>query len=279
MLIPLSSNIRPSCCAAKPRSGAIAARHRSLGGAWRRILPRASRRSTPCCPATGSLSGANILSMPAIGRPLTRASAPPAASYRAVSSLKSAAPACTAAGSAAMSKSVPSMSRKNAALGTSGGTFMTAWLARPGLAADRDLALRREHTAAMAHASRVEQHAARPAVDVELLHEVAHAAHARALLVGGHGERHLHRRRALLDVVGIDDQRLGQLARGAGELRQDQYALLVVARGDEFLGHQVHAVVQARDVTQLARAVELVHLRRVVMLDLQDDRLVAVLSE
>ena len=54
------------------------------------------------------------------------------------------------------------------------------------------------------------------------------------------------RRGALLDVVRVDDQRLGQLARRAGELRQHQHALLVVARGDELLRHQVHAVVQAR---------------------------------
>jgi hypothetical protein len=73
----------------------------------------------------------------------------------------------------------------------------------------------------------------------------------------------------------VHDQRLHELARRAGELRQDEHPLLVVARGDELLRHQVHAVVQARDVAQLGRAVQLVQLHRVVVLDLEDDRLVA----
>jgi hypothetical protein len=38
----------------------------------RSTLPRASRRSTPCWPAAGSLSGAKIVSMPAIGRGLVQ---------------------------------------------------------------------------------------------------------------------------------------------------------------------------------------------------------------
>ena len=61
----------------------------------------------------------------------------------------------------------------------------------------------RQHAAAVAHARRVEKHAARPAEHVELLHQGAHAAHARALLFGRHGEREVHRRGALLDVVGF----------------------------------------------------------------------------
>ena len=55
----------------------------------------------------------------------------------------------------------------------------------------------------------------------------------------------LQRVGALLDVVRIDEQRVLQLARGAGEAAQHEHALLVVARGDEFLADQVHAVVQA----------------------------------
>ena len=82
----------------------------------------------------------------------------------------------------------------------------------------------------------------------------------------------MQRRRALLGVVGIDDQRLGQLARRAGELRQHQHALLVVARGDELLRDQVHAVVQAGDEAQVGGAVDLVDLRRLVVLDQQHDR-------
>jgi hypothetical protein len=53
-------------------------------------------------------------------------------------------------------------------------------------------------------------------------------------------------------VVGVDDQRLGELARGAGELAEHEHALLVVAGGDELLGDEVHAVVQAAHVADVA---------------------------
>ena len=55
-------------------------------------------------------------------------------------------------------------------------------------------------------------------------------------------------------VVRIDDQRLGQLLRGAGQLAQNQHAVEVVARGDELLGDEVHPVVQRRDDAEVARA-------------------------
>ena len=59
--------------------------------------------------------------------------------------------------------------------------------------------------------------------------------HPLALLGRRHGQRLVQRVGALLDVVRIDDQRLRQLARRAGEAAQDQHAVLVVARGDELL--------------------------------------------
>ena len=71
---------------------------------------------------------------------------------------------------------------------------------------------------------------------------------------GGIVSADVQRGRALVDVVGIDDQRLGELARRAGELAEDQHAALVVARGDELLGHQVHAVVQAADTKHRSAA-------------------------
>ena len=76
----------------------------------------------------------------------------------------------------------------------------------------------------------------------------------------------MQRRRALVGVVGIDDERLRQLARGAGELGEHEHAALVVARGDELLGDEVHAVVQAADEAHVGGAVVLVDLVRLVML-------------
>ena len=49
--------------------------------------------------------------------------------------------------------------------------------------------------------------------------------------------------------------------------------MLVVARGDELLGHEVHAVVQAADHAEVGRAVELEESVLVVVLGKHDDRL------
>src|SRR6185436_8610079 len=211
------------------------------GKRWRWRLPCASRRSAPCWPAAGSTSGARIWSMRPSVRPLITATAPPAPATSFSTSTFSSGPMPTASGVSSISSSVPSRSRKNAQSRENGGILL-----RYAGAAPRG-ARARHHPAAVPHARCVEQHAPGPAVDVELLHHAAHAAHARALLFRRHGEREVHGGGALLDVVRVDDQRLGEVARRAGELRKQQHALLVVARGDELLRHQVHAVVQARD--------------------------------
>src|SRR5439155_24027940 len=80
-------------------------------------------------------------------------------------------------------------------------------------------------------------------------------------------------------VIRIDEQRVVQLARRARELRQHQHALLVVARSDELLGDQVHAVVQAGHDAHVSGAIVLVDDRRLVMLDLEPDRLPAPSAE
>ena len=58
-----------------------------------------------------------------------------------------------------------------------------------------------------------------------------------------------------IDRKRIDVHRVFELARGAGEFRQHQHAVLVAARGDELLGDQVHAVVQRRHHAHVGGAV------------------------
>src|SRR5262245_45474479 len=65
---------------------------------------------------------------------------------------------------------------------------------------------------------RIDQHAAGPAVDVELLDQASHAAHPIALLLRRHGEGQVQGGRRLLDVVGVHDERLDQFPCGSGEL-------------------------------------------------------------
>ena len=118
-----------------------------------------------------------------------------------------------------------------------------------------------------------------PAEDVELAHRHAQARHALALLGRGHRRRAMQRIGGLFDVVRVHDQRLGQLARGAGEAAEDQHALLVVARGDELLAHQVHAVVQAGHHADVGGAEQLVHGVVLVVLGQQVHRLIVRLAE
>jgi hypothetical protein len=112
-----------------------------------------------------------------------------------------------------------------------------------------------------------------PAVDVELRHLGAQRAHASALLLGRHVEGAGQRHGGLLDVVGVHEQGLLEVARGAGEAAEHEHAAQVVARGHEFLGHEVHAVVQAAHVADVGGAVVAHDDVRLVVLAQQDERL------
>ena len=129
------------------------------------------------------------------------------------------------------------------------------------------------------HAGRIHQHAPGPAVDVKLLHNAAHAAHPGPLLGRRHRQSQMQGGRTLIDVVRIDDQRLGQLSGRAGELAEDQHALLVVSRRDEFFGHEIHAVMQAADDAEVGPSVIGGDVLRIVMFDPQINGLVSLSPE
>ena len=128
---------------------------------------------------------------------------------------------------------------------------------------------------ALTQAARIGQHPPGPAVDVVLAHGHAQARHALALLGRRHLQRLLDGVGALLDVVRIDDQGLGEFARRPGEAAQDEHPLLVVARRHEFLADEVHAVVQAGDEADVGGAVELVEGVVLVVPGQQDHGVVA----
>ena len=54
-------------------------------------------------------------------------------------------------------------------------------------------------------------------------------------------------------VVGIDDQGLGELPGRTGEMGQHQDTFFVVTGGDEFLGDEIHSVMQAADDADIGR--------------------------
>ena len=75
-------------------------------------------------------------------------------------------------------------------------------------------------------------------------HLAAQLAHAPARVGVGQRDGARDRLAHADDVVRIHEQRLPQLARGAGELRQHEHAAAAVAGGHVLLADQVHAVAQ-----------------------------------
>src|SRR5215469_6777267 len=61
--------------------------------------------------------------------------------------------------------------------------------------------------------------------------------------------------RSTLDVIGIDEHRVQQLTSGTSKPAENENSLFVVTRGDKFLGHQIHAVMQGRDDAEISSAI------------------------
>src|ERR1700687_3611646 len=95
----------------------------------------------------------------------------------------------------------------------------------------------------------------RPAIDVALAYVMAHALHAFGLLRLGTFQRPVEGCCELRNVVGIHQQRIGKLLRGPRKGAEDERAPPVVARGNEFLGHQIHSVMKRRDHAERGRVV------------------------
>ena len=111
------------------------------------------------------------------------------------------------------------------------------------------------NTRSLPHASGIHEHASSPAVDIELLDDPSHASHARPLFRRRHGQGEVHRRRTLIDIVRVNDERVGQLAGRPGELAENENPLFIVPGRDEFFGHQIHSVMKTADDTQVGPAV------------------------
>ena len=80
---------------------------------------------------------------------------------------------------------------------------------------------------------------------------------ALAALGQRHLQRALQRRRDRVGLVGIDDERVVELFRRAGELRQHEHAGIVrILRGEILLGDEIHAVAQRRHHGDVGRAIE-----------------------
>src|SRR5262245_59614717 len=128
-------------------------------------------------------------------------------------------------------------------------------------------------------AGQLGQQDAGPAVNVVLADVGPHAPHAGATL----GHFHLdglpdglcHH----LQIVRVDEQGVRQLTRRSREAAENEHAVLVVAGRDEFLGHQVHAVVERRHHAEVGAPIEAIDLAVVVVPLPIDDRLPVAVAQ
>src|SRR5260370_38583708 len=86
-----------------------------------------------------------------------------------------------------------------------------------------------------------------PTVDVVFVNGFAQVEHAGGLLLGAHIERLVNGIGKLLDVIGIDEQSVCKFVSVAGKRTEAQDDLFIVASGDDYLGHQIHTVMQRSD--------------------------------
>ena len=111
-----------------------------------------------------------------------------------------------------------------------------------------------------------------PAINVVFQNDFAHARHGLCLLLLAHFQSLADGAGQLVHVVRVDEQRIAQLLRRPGETAQDECAAIVLPGGDEFLGHEIHPVVERSDQANRSRAIEAGDLLvRMVPLE-EDDR-------
>src|ERR1700733_3485229 len=60
----------------------------------------------------------------------------------------------------------------------------------------------------------------------------------------------------MLDIIGIDQERIRQFAGRAREATEDEDSLLIMTRRQKFLRHQIHAVVQGGDQAKIRNPVK-----------------------
>ena len=89
----------------------------------------------------------------------------------------------------------------------------------------------------------------------------------------------MHRRGALIDIVGIHNERVRQLAGRTGELAENEDALFIVPGRDEFFGDQIHPVMKAADDAQIRPAVMHHDVLHIMMLNEEMNRPVGLGAE
>src|SRR3989344_5329683 len=108
---------------------------------------------------------------------------------------------------------------------------------------------------------------------------MAHLPHACRSFLPGKKERLVDRMREALDVIGIDEECLWDLFRGAGKFAQYQCAGFLRIAGDILLGDEIHAVLQRAHYGEIGEAVQRGKLRMRLFGANEDDRFPRTLSK
>src|ERR1700732_2945629 len=94
-----------------------------------------------------------------------------------------------------------------------------------------------------------------PLVNVVFLDVLAHAMHAKLLLLRLHLQSGADGFGGLIDVIGIDQQCVPQSGGRSCELAEDENAPFIPSRGQKFLGYEIHSIVQRRHQAEIGCAV------------------------
>ena len=118
---------------------------------------------------------------------------------------------------------------------------------------------------AVAEPRGINQHPASPAVDIVGGDLRPQRPHPLALFGVRHVQRGEQRVGDAVDVVGVDDERLGQFPRGTGKTAEQKHTPLVIPSRHKLFRHEIHAVMQAADVADIRGPVVAQHLWRLVV--------------
>src|SRR6266702_795700 len=113
--------------------------------------------------------------------------------------------------------------------------------------------------------------AARPPIDVVLLHVSPHSSHSTNHLRDVHVEGLGNCIRSFLNVIGIYENCVVQLPRRSCELAQDQDASFIVPGRNILFGNQIHPVVQGRNHAQMCGTIVALNLLMTVLTVLKDN--------
>src|SRR5690348_5337616 len=90
--------------------------------------------------------------------------------------------------------------------------------------------------------AKVGNQVARPTINILFFYNFSQPLHARRTFFGIHFQSVTDGVGGSFNVVRIDQNSIAQLTRCPGEAAEDQYSLIVIARSDKLLGHEIHSV-------------------------------------